>query len=93
MTVLEVRSGSEAFHETALSFLKEFAERKSCYADNGCPSKSVFNNSLEGHWANSLCTLDSQIILYAMKHTHCIAFSAISVTRKALENRLWYVSI
>jgi len=38
-----------------------------CYADNGCPSKYVFNNSLEGHWANSLCTLDSQIILYAMK--------------------------
>jgi len=26
MTVLEVRSGSEAFHETALSFLTEFAE-------------------------------------------------------------------
>src|SRR6218665_4231190 len=22
---------------------------------------------MEGHWANSLCTLDSQIILYAMK--------------------------
>jgi len=29
MTVLEVISGSEAFHETALSFLKEFAERRS----------------------------------------------------------------
>jgi len=73
MTVLEVRSSSEAFHETALSFLKEFAEideswlPRTCYADNGCPSKSVFNNSLESHWASSLCILDSQIILYAMK--------------------------
>jgi len=29
MTVLEVRSGSEAFHEAALGVLKEFAERRS----------------------------------------------------------------
>ena len=28
MTVLEVISGSEAFHETALSFLKKFAESR-----------------------------------------------------------------
>jgi len=29
MTILEVISGSEAFHKTALSFMKEFAERRS----------------------------------------------------------------
>ena len=39
---------------------------RTCY-DNSCPSKSVFNNSMEGHWANSLCTLDSEIILYDRK--------------------------
>src|SRR6218665_2276147 len=68
MTELEVISSSETFLETTLSFLKEFADRKS-YSDIrddyqelvmlnmvNLPSQSSIIP-----WVISLCTLDSQI--------------------------------
>jgi len=74
MTVLEVISSSETFLETTLSFLKEFAERKS-YSEirddyqelvmltmvNLPSQSSIIHWIALAPWVISLYTLDSQI--------------------------------
>jgi len=102
MTELEVISSSETFLETIISFLKEFAERKS-YSEIRDDYQELLMLTMV-----SMVNLPSQSSIIhnrapgSFHYTHWIAkllyaiiiyLSAISVIKKALENHLWYLSI